>query len=563
MVVFDESKQEKQLEKLREREEEKLVKLLSKKYGLPFLESATLSINNTALGVVKEEEARTAVVAPFDIKGKQVSIAIFSPQDKATTGALARIEESGYKISLFMASHATLEKIWLHYKDVSLAQKTEAGVLDISGGDLNSLVEKFHTIEDIKAAVETAISAKGAHTVSTIFEILLGGAIAVGASDIHLEPEEEQVRIRYRLDGVLQTVIMLDHKMFHLLISRIKLLSGLKLNVTEDTQDGRFSIKIADLDIEIRTSTLPGPYGEAGVLRILNPQAISVTLEQLGIEKGLLTILLKEIKKPNGMILTTGPTGSGKTTTLYAFLKKIYSPEIKIITIEDPIEYHLDGITQTQVDSKSNYTFLSGLRAALRQDPDVIMVGEIRDGETAKIAVNSALTGHMVLSTLHTNNAAGTIPRLIDLGINPKVLGSALSVAIAQRLIRKLCEECKKEHTPTERETAIIKSTLASAQKKRPEETLDVDSFKMWAPEGCTACNDSGYKGRIGVYEAILMDKKLEELLTENPNEREIQEATNGQGIFNMQEDGILKVIAGSTSLEELERVVELSQENE
>jgi len=264
------------------------------------------------------------------------------------------------------------------------------------------------------------------------------------------------------------------------------------------------------------------------------------------------------MSKPHGMILNTGPTGSGKTTTLNAFLKKIYNPEIKIITIEDPIEYHLDGITQTQVDSKTNYTFLNGLRAALRQDPDAIMIGEIRDGETAKIAVNSALTGHLVLSTLHTNTAAGAIPRLIDLGINPKVIGSALNITIAQRLMRKLCKYCKKEDSPNEEELTVLKKVLGLIREKREGEVFEFEPMKIWRAGGCDKCN-AGYKGRIGVYEAILMDEALESIMVENPNEREIKKITKHQGILDMREDGILKVLRGTTSMEELGRVIELT----
>ncbi|MBI5817116.1 MAG: type II/IV secretion system protein, partial [Candidatus Yonathbacteria bacterium] len=364
---------------------------------------------------------------------------------------------------------------------------------------------------------------------------------------------------RYRLDGILQDIASIDHKIYKLLISRLKLLSGLKLNISGDTQDGRFSIKLKGIDIEIRTSILPGSYGEGVVLRILNPESISVSLESLGIEDDLLKIIYREINKPNGMILTTGPTGSGKTTSLYAFLRKVYTPEIKIITIEDPVEYHLQGITQTQVDPGSNYTFLSGLRAALRQDPDVIMIGEIRDGETAKIAINSALTGHLVLSTLHTNNAAGVIPRLIDLGVNPKVLSAALTLSIAQRLIRKLCQYCKKEDAPNEREQKILTKILASVKEKKKGKEYPLT--KVWRAVGCDKCNHTGYKGRLGVYEAILLDENVEKVLTQNPNERDIIAAAKGQGILDMREDGAVKISTGITSMEEVERVVDMEKE--
>ena len=384
----------------------------------------------------------------------------------------------------------------------------------------------------------------------------MAGALVTEASDIHIEPEEDYVRLRYRLDGVLMDILNFNQIIYALLLSRIKLISGLKLNIKNEAQDGRFSVKTKDADIEIRTSVLPGAYNESIVLRILNPKTISVPMEELGIEPKLLNILSREIKKPNGMILTTGPTGSGKTTTLYAFLKKIHSPDIKIITIEDPIEYHLPGIVQTQVNSEKKYTFLSGLRSALRQDPDIIMIGEIRDGETAEIAINSALTGHLVFSTLHTNTAAGAFPRLMDLNINPKVISSAINITIAQRLIRKLCSQCKKERPIEETEKKIFDKILESVSDKSYLENLQRNV--VWQPVGCDKCNKTGYKGRVGIFEAILIDESVENIIQENPSEREIKKATAHQGMLDMKQDGVIKILNGLTSLSELQRVIDL-----
>ena len=283
----------------------------------------------------------------------------------------------------------------------------------------------------------------------------------------------------------------------------------------------------------------------------------------MGIEPKLFTIIDAEIKKPNGLILITGPTGSGKTTTLYAFLRKIYSPEIKMITIEDPVEYHLDGITQTQVEP--GYTFLDGLRAALRQDPDVIMVGEIRDSETAKIAVESALTGHIVFSTLHTNNAAGVIPRLIDLDVNPKILVSALSLSIAQRLVRKLCTVCKVERPVKPEEETLLRKLLKQAadqNKNIGAYNLTADMpIKLFTAPGCETCHNTGYKGRVGIFEAIKTDEAIEKIIPTNPSEREIKRVAATQGIFNMQEDGMVKILSGITSIEEVQSVVDLTEE--
>ena len=310
-----------------------------------------------------------------------------------------------------------------------------------------------------------ALEGNKIHKISHLLEIILAGAIAIKASDIHIEPEKDRGRLRLRLDGVLQDINFFGLDIYRLLNSRIKLLSGMKLTSTI-AQDGRFNIAEGAEEISIRSSLIPGAYGESIVMRILDPKAIQVAIEELGIEPYLFEIVKTEIVKPNGLILVTGPTGSGKTTTLYAFLRKIYSTEINVITIEDPVEYHLVGITQTQINIERGYTFPEGLRSALRQDQDVIMVGEIRDGDTAEISVQSSLTGHMVFSTLHTNNAAGVIPRLIDLGVNPKILVSALSLSLAQRLVRRLCQFCRKESEATTEEAKTVQLVLDSIKQE-------------------------------------------------------------------------------------------------
>ena len=367
-----------------------------------------------------------------------------------------------------------------------------------------------------------------------------------------------------RLDGVLQDINFFGSDVYRLLNSRIKLLSGMKLT-SKVAQDGRFNIMEKDEEINIRVSLIPGAYGEAIVMRILDPKSIQVEFEKLGIEPYLFKIVQDQIKKPNGLILVTGPTGSGKTTTLYAFLRKIYSPEINIITIEDPVEYHLVGITQTQINLKRGYTFPEGLRSALRQDPDVIMVGEIRDGDTAEIAVQSSLTGHMVFSTLHTNNAAGVIPRLIDLGVNPKILVSALSLSMAQRLVRILCTFCRKEYTPTEEESKTVKLVMDSIKdegKSLTSYNINPDApVKFFAPVGCEKCNKTGYNGRIGIFEAIITNEAVEKIMPENPSEHEIKRVARNQGILSIRQDGLVKVLNGITSLEEVRSVVDLSEE--
>lgn len=471
MVQFDEEKQEKRVEELKRREEEALIETLSAKYGVPYVDLSHVSINTDALRLIPEETAREIEVAVFEQTGKKLTLAVRSPTKQEVLDLAGNLKDRGYTTSIVMVTKQGLERAWDMYKDISFATETKAGVIDVSGGEMQKLLSDLETIEDVKNLIDDVLHMKKSHRISRILEVILSGAMFIGSSDVHLEPEEESVRLRYRLDGVLTDIINFDLDTYRLILSRIKLTSGLKLNVKNIAQDGRFSIAIDNTDTEVRTSVIPDAYGESVVMRILDPKNIQVSLNDLGINEHLLEILKREIHKPNGMLLTTGPTGSGKTTTLYSFLKEIHTPDVKILTIEDPIEYHLQGIVQTQVSDK--YSFGDGLRAALRQDPDVIMVGEIRDHEVAETAIHSALTGHIVFSTLHTNNAAGTFSRLIDLGINPKVLGSAITVSMAQRLVRKLCNECKKEVPISDEYRKISEDVIKTIvlAKNKPEKS--------------------------------------------------------------------------------------------
>jgi type IV pilus assembly protein PilB len=566
MIQFDEDKQNRKVGDLLKREEEEVVQMLAGKYGIEYIDLSVTTITTDALRLIEEPTAREARMAAFGITDKKLKIAVREPDNEKTKAIVSALTEKGYIPTLFITSMASLDKAWKNYKDLSFASETKAGSLDVSSEEISSIVQQAKDLPTIIKILENMLSQRKSYRVSRILETILAGALATGASDVHIEPEEAYIGVRFRLDGVLVKVIDFDKDTYGLLLSRVKLLSGLKLNIKKDSQDGRFSVHVGEDDIEIRTSILPGAYNESIVMRLLNPKSISVPLEDLGIPSKLLSVLLKEIDRPNGMILTTGPTGSGKTTTLYAFLKKVKNPGIKIITIEDPIEYHLPGVVQTQVNDKG-YTFLEGLRAAVRQDPDIIMVGEIRDNETASIAINSALTGHLVFSTLHTNDAAGAFPRLIDLGINPRIIPSSLTVALAQRLVRKLCPYCKKE-VPLEGENRkTVESVLATVFDKAQlpfQETISVEApsgiiTKVWEGVGCEKCNNSGYKGRIGIYEGILVnDPKLQEVVENTGSDRDIAAAALPQGILNMKQDGIIKVVKGITSIDELRRVIDV-----
>ena len=557
----NEEKQEKRLAELRKKEEEDIVRILAARYDLNFIDLKPIPINTDALRLIPEENAREAKMAVFDKVGKKIQIAVFSPKNEKAVIILNKLETDGYKLQISMATTASLEKAWDRYHDLSYAVNTTAGTFDISTEQVTDYMSKIKKIADVSIIIKEILALKKAYKISKMMEAMIAGALALSASDIHVEPEEKYARIRFRLDGVLINVFDFDQETYELLLSRIKLLSGMKLNIKNSAQDGRFSVKILDNDIEIRSSVLPGAYNESVVMRLLNPKSIAVPLEELGIEKRTLDTLLEQIKKPTGMLLITGPTGSGKTTTLYAFMKKINSPDVKIITIEDPIEYHLPGVVQTQVDEEKDYTFLSGLRSALRQDPDVIMVGEIRDSETATIAINSALTGHLVFSTLYTNTAAGAFPRLIDLGVNPKIISSAVNTAMAQRLLRKLCVNCKIEVEPTAEEKKLIEKTLASINDKTY--LNNIQTQKVWQAVGCEKCHGTGYKGRLAIAEIILMRKELEEILIKNPSEREIKSAVSSQNLLDMKQDGILKILQGISSISELGRVIDIKTEED
>ncbi len=398
------------------------------------------------------------------------------------------------------------------------------------------------------------ISQVPGQNVSELLEAIFIGTIDLGSSDIHFETEENQVKIRLRVDGVLHDLVNISLEDYRPLLSRLKLISGIKLNISDRPQDGRFSIVDGQGSIEVRSSTLPAEYGESIVLRVLDSENL-ISLEQLGLRTDLVETFRKEIIKPNGMIIVTGPTGSGKTTTLYAFLKEVQNSEIKIITIEDPIEYRFKGISQTQVDPAKGYDFASGLRAIVRQDPDVVFVGEIRDPETAEIALQAALTGHLVFSTLHANDAAGTLARLIDLGTTPPSVASAINLIIAQRLMRKICQKCVELKPITPDLLEKIRHHLGQLPQniKIPSLTREL---KTPSAKGCEDCNLTGYRGRLGVFEAFLMDEEMERFILEEPSTSDLKKKAIEKGMVTMYQDGLIRVLEGVTTIEELKRVV-------
>lgn len=406
---------------------------------------------------------------------------------------------------------------------------------DLDSIDLASLADSTPITEDLMEQEENA-------PIVRLINALLSQAIRESASDIHVETFEKRMSVRMRVDGVLREVLQPKRELAALLVSRIKVMAKLDIAEKRVPQDGRIALKLAGREVDVRVSTMPSTFGERVVMRLLDKKAGRLNLAQLGMEPSLNQQLDSLIHKPHGIILVTGPTGSGKTTTLYAGLTRLNDHSRNILTVEDPVEYQLDGIGQTQVNNKVDMTFARGLKAILRQDPDVVMVGEIRDQETADIAVQASLTGHLVLSTLHTNSAIGAVTRIYDMGVEPFLLSSSLLGVLAQRLVRQLCDECKEPHEVTEQEKQLMK--LPADQ-----------SYTIYNPKGCEACYYQGYTGRMGLYELLTVDNTVAQMIHDNAGEQKIEEYVRAKGVKSLHSDGVQRVLKGDTSLEEVLRV--------
>ncbi len=464
---------------------------------------------------------------------------------KAALRTKYRAEVESYLISAH--SFQTALKL---YDRLPKVRKTTSD-LEIAATDLERFRADIRSLVDISARLKTT-------SVTDTFVLLLAGALQARASDLHIEAEAEGIRVRYRIDGVLAPVATIDKQQWPRIISRIKLMAGLKINITTTPQDGRITLLVTGDKVDIRVSTLPTAFGESVVMRLLRSTATSITFDELGLRDRAYEQLIKETARPNGMVVVTGPTGSGKTTTLYAVLTRLNTPDTKIITLEDPIEYKLTGINQSQVDWAKGYTFAQGLRSILRQDPDIVMVGEIRDLETADTAIQAALTGHLVLSTVHTNDAAGAIPRFLSMGTKPYLLAPALNAVVAQRLVRRICEHCAVDDKLTPEVLTRVKATLAaiptnsgySVDAKKPL------TFRHGA--GCDQCHHLGYLGRIGIFEVLVVDTELEKvILTSQASEYQMREVASHQGMITMAQDGLLKALDGITTVEEVFRVAQ------
>jgi len=513
---------------------------------LPYADIRKVPVSIDALKVTPEEEARRLQVASIELRDRSIAVAAVHPNDPEVVSYLAALKARGYQVKTYVVSAAGVAEAYLFYRFVSQATEEITGEVKVGGAgqpdSFQELVARF------QKADYTALGT------TELFQWIASGALGSGASDIHLESKDEDALFRLRIDGILHDVARLPRKTFLTLTNRIKLLSGLKLNVRTESQDGRFTIELADGgSAEVRVSIIPADAGEVIVMRVLDPRSLSVDVGKLGLRADDEALILAELSRPNGLILNTGPTGSGKTTTLYSFLRHIANPEVKVITIEDPIEYKLDGIDQTQVDPDGGYTFSSGLRSILRQDPDVILIGEIRDGETAETALQAALTGHLVFSTLHTNSALGAVPRLIDLGVRPATIAPAVNVVIAQRLVRVLCS-CKKEQprdAALQAQLAAIVAGLPYRVDRTPYEAA-LQAGIEFVPGSCDLCDGFGYKGRRGIFEFLQVTDAVQLLIGRETSEMSLREAALSQGMVPMQHDGVLKSLVGLTTLQEV-----------
>ncbi|GIW65792.1 MAG: hypothetical protein KatS3mg094_311 [Candidatus Parcubacteria bacterium] len=537
--------------KIREKEEEELAQKLADVLKLKYFNLKIKHLNPEALKIIDKETANNLLILPIEKKGNNLILGVVDPTDDRVIKFIEELKQKGYSIDLGVISKSSFERGFIDYEFIKKDKPKYTQILEINEEKIESIIEKLKQKEDLGKLIDEIQSSQPL----LILDYLMAAAFKFDSSDIHLEPLENKVIFKLRIDGILYEVAQINKSSYLIIKNRIKLFSGLFLNITQKPQDGRFSISLGNKKIDIRVSTIPSAYDETIVMRLLNPEKIMLSLEELGFEDYELKKINYYIYQPNGLILNTGPTGSGKTTTLYAILNKIKRTEIKIITIEDPIEYQIEGITQTQVNISENYTFASGLRSILRQDPDVILVGEIRDEETSKIAINASLTGHLVISTLHTNDSLGAIPRLIELGVDRSLIPSALKLVIAQRLLRRVCNNCSQEYYPDERLLTIIKNNLAYIPQDIYN-SINFEKISLLKPQGCENCFYTGYKGRIAILELLEINENIKKIIYQGEiNEQNLLEALKLSGFINLKQSGILRAIKKITTLEEVERV--------
>ncbi len=543
------------IKQIDEQRYEEQVKLTATNLGLPYINLKGLPIMPEALEIIDEAEARQKKIICFLYReGREIRVAAVE-YNQETIKIINKLKEqySSCEVKLFLTSPHSLKAALDLYKSLPKVVERVEDDVEISGEYVEQAAQN---LDDLKKLADKFIHISASEALA----LILAAAIKTEASDIHIEAGEEDVELRFRIDGVLHKVAYLDKALWSKLSSRIKLKAGLKINVADKPQDGNFSVKISNHPIDFRVSTLPTTYGESVVMRVLYHDKVKkMTLDNLGLTSYNRRIIEDEIHRPNGLIVVTGPTGSGKTTTLYAILNKLNTPQNKIITIEDPVEYKIHGINQSEINESKGYTFAKALRSIVRQDPDIILVGEIRDKETVEIALNAALTGHLVFTTLHTNNAIGAIARLLSLGAKSYLLSPALNISLAQRLVRKLCVNCRQEILLNEEQKELIRrelENLPEAYKAELKLDLNMEQFKIYKARGCNQCAGLGYHGQIGLFEIFQVTDQIRELIsTDNISETKLNDLARENGMVSMRQDGILKVLQGITSLDEVLRV--------
>jgi len=537
-------------------DDEKLIEKRAKELGIFYLDKVPENIPTDVINMIPEEAAKRYKAVPFELLGDTLKVAVINPKSIDVSNIIRFIsEDKKVSVKEYLISEKTFSELLKCYSGANEFIKEafdslkKNNIETIEGNESMALKEKEEADEMFKDA-----------PIAKLVEVLISHAIEGKASDIHIEPMEKNYRVRFRVDGILHVSLLLPKRIGPVVISRIKILSNLKIEEKRKPQDGRFRMLNNKKEVDFRVSTLPVLDGEKVVLRILDKEGGVAQIENLGLLGLAQENMRLAIKETYGMILLTGPTGSGKSTTSYALLKILNQEERNIITLEDPVEYFIEGINQSQVKPEIGYTFASGLRTVLRQDPNVILVGEIRDKETAELAVHAALTGHLLFSTLHTNTATGAIPRLIDMGIEPFLLASSLRIVVAQRLVRRICDKCKKEVlVPKSVREKILSEVINISEKEFQKYGLNLkNSVKFYHGEGCSNCNKTGLKGRVAIYEAIPVTEKIKDIITEKKGSEPLIEAEKkANGIVSLKQDGILKILMGLTTIEEIERVCE------
>ncbi|MEJ0021788.1 MAG: GspE/PulE family protein [Candidatus Doudnabacteria bacterium] len=528
--------------------EEDLTKARGLFFNVPYVDLRNKTIPKEVIDITSKEAVSNYKFMPFELTDNVLKVALTDPTNLAALEALEFLSQKNkYRVELYITSYNSFQTVFR--KSGSITKEVTQALEEVVNKekiDQRKLESKVVFDEGQRIFDEAPIS--------KIVDVFIRHAIEARASDIHIEPSEEDLRVRYRVDGVLHSSLILPKSVHAAILSRIKILSNLKIDEQRLPQDGRFHLNLEGKPIDFRVSTFPTVVGEKAVLRILDKSAGAPTLSELGLTGRRLEIVEEAIRKPHGMFLMTGPTGSGKSTTLYSILSILNTTAVNIVTLEDPVEYFIDGVNQAQIRPEIGLTFASGLRSILRQDPNIIMVGEIRDRETADLAVNSALTGHLVFSTLHTNSAVGGIPRLMDMGIEPFLLTDSLNLIGAQRLVRKICDKCKTAVKPTEEIEKIIREGMVTVDKKELE-GIDMENIKVYIGRGCPVCGNTGYRGRIGIYEMLAISRQIQIMIGDRQPAAKIQDyAIKEEHFILMQQSGIIKALRGITTVEEVVR---------